>query len=61
MMKELNIFFMLIIFSLTLSCASPSRKDMADLVFLNGTVWTVNPDHPQAEAVAVKGNRIYEV
>ena len=52
---------MLIIFSLTLSCASPSRKDMADLVFLNGTVWTVNPDHPQAEAVAVKGNRIYEV
>ncbi len=34
---------------------------MADLVLLNGTVWTVNPSQPWAEAVAVKGDRILEV
>ena len=34
---------------------------MADLVLLNGSVWTVNPDQPWAEAVAVKGEKILEV
>jgi len=34
---------------------------MADLVLLNGSVWTVNPDQPWAEAVAVKGEKIMEV
>jgi len=34
---------------------------MADLVLLNGTVWTVNPSQPWAEAVAVKGDRILDV
>ncbi|MQY61190.1 amidohydrolase family protein [bacterium] len=34
---------------------------MADLVLLNGTVWTVNPDQPWAEAVALKGDKILEV
>ncbi len=33
---------------------------MADLVLLNGTVWTVNPGQPWAEAVAVKGDKILE-
>ncbi len=33
---------------------------MADLVLLNGTVWTVNPDQPWAEAVALKGDKILE-
>ncbi len=34
---------------------------MADLVLLNGTVWTVNPEYPKAEGVAVMGKRILEV
>ena len=34
---------------------------MADLVLLNGTVWTVNPEYPKAEGVAVMGKRIFEV
>ncbi len=34
---------------------------MADLVLLNGSVWTVNPDRPWAEAVAVKGEKILKV
>ena len=34
---------------------------MADLVLLNGSVWTVDPDQPWAEAVAVKEDKIQEV
>ena len=33
----------------------------ADLVFLNGTVITIDDDQPTAEAVAVVGNRIARV
>ena len=33
---------------------------MADLVLLNGIIWTVNPDQLWAEAVAVKGEKILE-
>ncbi len=34
---------------------------MADLVLINGTVHTVNPDQPWAEALAVKGEKISAV
>jgi predicted amidohydrolase YtcJ len=34
---------------------------MADIVFLNGVLWTVNPNQPIAEALAIKGNRILKV
>lgn len=34
---------------------------MADLVLLNGSVWTVNPDQPWAEAVAIKADKILGV
>ncbi len=33
----------------------------ADLVLLNGAVWTVNPDQPWAEAVAISGENILAV
>ncbi len=33
----------------------------ADLVLLNGKIWTVNERQPEAEAVAVRGNRIIAV
>ncbi len=34
---------------------------MTDLVLLNGSVWTVNPGQPWAEAAAVKGEKILGV
>lgn len=34
---------------------------MADLVLINGALWTVNPKQPWAEAVALKGEAILEV
>lgn len=39
---------------------SPARAD-ADLVLLNGKVWTVNDAQPLAEAVACRGGRILAV
>ncbi len=33
----------------------------ADLVLFNGAVWTVNPDQPWAEAVAISGENIIAV
>jgi len=46
---------------LSFACSSGPEKGMADLVLLNGSVWTVNPDQPWAEAVAVKEDKIQEV
>jgi len=43
---------------LSMSCAT---RQSADVVFTNGKVYTVNPDQPWAEAVAVKGNEIVYV
>lgn len=34
---------------------------MADVVLLNGEIWTVNPEKPLAEAVAISGREILEV
>jgi len=34
---------------------------MADLILVNGRVWTVNPAQPWAEAVAIEGDRILRV
>ncbi len=54
------IIILILFFSLALVSQTDSRREMADLVLLNGTVWTVNPDQPWAEAVALKGDRILE-
>lgn len=44
---------------LTVACSSPRDQSViADLVFTNGKVYTVNEDQPWAEAVAIKGNEI---
>lgn len=43
------------------ACQSVVVKEMADLVLINGTVYTVNPDLPWAEALAVKGEKIRAV
>jgi len=38
-----------------------SQTPLADVIFVNGKVWTVDPAKPQAEAVAVAGDRILAV
>ncbi len=37
---------------------APHPQQAADVVFVGGTVWTMNPTRPRAEAVAVRGDRI---
>ena len=58
-MKEF-VIILILFFSLALVSQTDSRREMADLVLLNGTVWTVNPDQPWVEAVALKGDKIIE-
>jgi predicted amidohydrolase YtcJ len=43
-----------------LLCLVPvhSKTEVADIVFKNGNIYTVNERRPRAEAVAVKGNKI---
>ena len=38
--------------------APVSAQEAADTIFTNAKVYTMNPDQPEAEAVAVKGNKI---
>lgn len=59
-MKGIQPIILFFILSFAASCGLPSRKDVANLVFLDGSVWTVNPDQPWAEAVAVEGETILE-
>lgn len=42
----------------TLSTISCGEQTIADVVFVNGTIYTVNADFSVAEAVAIKGNKI---
>lgn len=46
---------------LLLAALPVAAQPAADLVLLNGKVWTVNPAQPRAEAVAVRGPRIAAV
>src|SRR5580700_11821973 len=39
----------------------PQAQPAADLIILNAKVWTVDKDHPTAQAVAVLGDRIVAV
>ena len=38
-----------------------ATDNSVDLIFLNGNIYTVNAAHPHAEAIAVKGERIFFV
>jgi predicted amidohydrolase YtcJ len=53
-------FISILFFSLALAWQTNPKKGVADLVLLNGTVWTVNPAQPWAEAVAIKGDKILD-
>src|SRR5437588_4492552 len=45
------------------ACASVSAQEspFADLAIVHGRVWTVDAQHPRAEAVAIRGDRIVAV
>jgi len=59
--RGLRIILLGFLFCVTFACSPGPEEKMADLVLLNGSVWTVNPDQPWAEAVAMKGEKILEV
>ncbi len=44
-----------------LSSSQSNAQPAADLVLLHGKIWTVNAQHPEAEAVACTGSRIVAV
>lgn len=46
---------LLLLLVIVTSC---SRQEPADIIFKNGTIYTVNEKQPTVEAVAVKGNKI---
>jgi len=51
--KLLSLFFLIV----GISCTS-GKKEIADKLFVNGKVYTVNEAQPWAEAVGIKGNKI---
>jgi predicted amidohydrolase YtcJ len=62
---ERRVFF-IIVFSIALIILSSSNCAQeefppADLVLLNGDIYTVNPDNPEASALVIKGNKIEAV
>ncbi len=56
----LSIVAMAVIIFFSSSC-SKGGKDMADLILINGTIHTLDPARPRAEAVAIRDGRILKV
>ncbi|MCJ7644177.1 MAG: hypothetical protein MUP28_06840, partial [Candidatus Aminicenantes bacterium] len=56
----LSIVAMAVIISFSSSCTK-GGNDMADLILINGTIHTLDPARPRAEAVAVRDGRILKV
>jgi predicted amidohydrolase YtcJ len=54
-MKVLSILLSILLFSFV---PSETKVEPADLIFINASVYTANDKQPNAEAVAVKGDRI---
>lgn len=54
-------FLQLVIFLSCALCAFAQSKPAADLIIQNAQVWTVDASRPEAEAVAVLGDRIVAV
>src|SRR4030043_867919 len=60
-MRTVKCLLFLLVCSLALMNCVRSGEEMADLGLVNGSVWTVNPAQPWAEAVAMDGDRISRV
>lgn len=58
MKSKIQFLFSMIVMIIMVSCADKTADEIADSVFTNGKIYTVNEDQPWAEAVAVKGNKI---
>jgi len=54
-------FVMIAVAALGLLSVNPGAQTVADVIFKNGNIYTVNSGRPKAEAVAVKGDRIVYV
>ena len=54
-MKVLSILLSILLLNFV---PAGGRLDPADLIFINGNVYTANDQQPQAEAVAIRGDRI---
>ncbi|MFN2512620.1 MAG: amidohydrolase [Pyrinomonadaceae bacterium] len=54
-------FVMIAVAALGLLAVNPEAQTVAEVVFKNGNIYTVNSGRPKAEAVAVKGDRIVYV
>lgn len=52
-----NLLISLSIIIITISCAG-KKREIADLVIINGKVLTIDRDNPMTEAIAVRGDRI---
>lgn len=46
---------------MNISCLPNSKRGEVDLILFNGVIWTVNPNQPRAEAIAVSGGKIFAV
>ena len=51
----------LLLLTLLLSPQKRSEKEVADLIFHNGTIWTVDDKNPTAQAVAIKDGKFVVV
>jgi len=60
-MKILIIVVISMFFIGAVSCKLLQKKNKADLVLMNGVVWTVDLDKPSVEAVAIKGEYILSI
>jgi predicted amidohydrolase YtcJ len=59
-MKIYLFFLTVLIVSLT-SCSDKDQSKMADTIYVNGKIYTVNEDQPWAEAVAIKDGKFIKV
>jgi len=57
----LFLFCVCLIINMSFSGCSQKRQDPADLVLMNGDIWTVDSNNPSATALAISGNRIAAV
>ena len=60
-MKTIALTLLASLFLVPLAASTSAQTRSADMVFLNGTIYTVNARQPLAQAIAVKGDRIVYV
>lgn len=57
----MKFFYILICFALILACQSNEMVEPADMVLINGTIFTADSKNPRAEAIAIKNGIILKV